>query len=1725
MSVGDKMFSTNTKILAIFVVAISVLSVTAVMTDDSDAAGTNETYKFYLLNTADGYDNSINGWYSGKGTSPIDALCKVLDKNKISYTGFTNADEGIYFSDSKYISDWTLTEWGTKADGTVGVQYSIWNYNATDGWFRGNTFGTDSDKIYLIVHEMYMAIDSEAAARSGVDGSAAWAPLSNFELEFESTVYYSPQLAYCVYFDRMLHGQYDDLEDYGFKLMSTATEYDTVDEAVMDWATPVAGDGGFDPTKYVFPDGVFTESSMISMYMGFIGQAPIDLHATPQNLVYGHYYQFYLSNTVTSEDSSKNGWISAYGTSVVDAFCNALDDNNITYAGFDKSTPSIAFQSNSILDWTKNVDPSAADLVGPDYVVWSYDVDDGWKLSGNLGTENSRVYYISHENTYKYGGATSDELKVTKSTTDKVCSPYGGINSADGAVLVTAPRDYSAVPQYVVFGPDTSLVLKDYTFIIEDNIGDIPKATYTSQGTNPVNALAIALNVAAVPYTFDGNAKSVYFDSYGDGIIRDWGTSWDNTSADIIGSNYAIWNYNATDGWYMGSSFGKDSDTVYYISYENYFVPTGNTAKFYGIGSNDLGKIVIPATGLYNCYDSWIQLAPRDDMATPENVIFGPEIKDYQFTLANTVASTPSKNTYDAQGTTPVSALANALDQAGITYTFDRFASSVFFGEGDYANGIISDWTTSWDQTQVDIIGANYAIWVYNANDGWYMSDGFGTDKDTIYYISYENYLQFNGPTAQSMGVSKSADGPAIVLVKGIKDGYGMYLQLAPQDDMATPENVVFGADLTPLKDYTFLLMNNITGFNSEINGTYVSKGTTPVNAFANALNYSGIPYTFKYDAASVFFSSKEGKDGYFSDWTTSWDSSAADALGANYAIWIYNENDGWMMGGSLGTDPETVYCIKHENYYKPTGATAVSMGTVVNDAGKAFVPVHGMVADAYGGWIQEAPRDYSATPATVVFGPDTSKVKSYTFILTNLVAATPTQTTYAAVGDTPVIALAQALFGAGISYSFDPYASSVFLSTKNGYIADWATSWDSTAEDLIGPNYSIWDYNATDGWYTGKSLGKDSETTYCVMYENYYTPTGATALSMGAEVNGANKILIPIHGMIGDPYGGWIQAAPMDFSATPDKVVFGPGTPALTEYTFILANTVAATPTKETYVATGDSPVIALAHALFHAGISYTFDPYAASVFFGAGDYAGGIIADWTDSWDPSQADIIGANYAIWVYNANDGWYMSDGFGTEKDTTYYISYENYLQFTGPTAYSMGITKCADGKVIILTTGIMNAYDMYLQLAPQDDMATPENVVFGPDMTSLKEYTFILVNSISGANSGINDTYTTKGTTPVNALANALNYAGVSYTFKYDAASVFFSSVEGGDGYLSDWTTSWDNTTTDVFGANYAIWNYNATDGWFIGNAFGTDPDTVYLISHENYFKPTGISAKAMGVTVSETGVITAPAGLLNSYDYYIQLAPMDYDATPANLQFNPFFFITFDLKNGSDLVKIAGYEGAAVSNVPTPTKEGCEFDSWSPAVPGTFTELDLLIVAVWKVVPVEKEDSVEVDLSEGDSKFVMPATDKAVVVDLPNNSSVTLSDSSAIAGATVDAKIEAVENTSNVKGDAYEFTFEADGVAYNGKMQVTVPYSGSSGKVPVVYYVTPTGETEEMTIVSYTDTSVTFETNHNSVYVVGSSDASISTFTMVAVFAIFVAVVIAAVVCMVESRKLPETA
>ena len=203
-------------------------------------------------------------------------------------------------------------------------------------------------------------------------------------------------------------------------------------------------------------------------------------------------------------------------------------------------------------------------------------------------------------------------------------------------------------------------------------------------------------------------------------------------------------------------------------------------------------------------------------------------------------------------------------------------------------------------------------------------------------------------------------------------------------------------------------------------------------------------------------------------------------------------------------------------------------------------------------------------------------------------------------------------------------------------------------------------------------------------------------------------------------------------------------------------------------------------------------------------------------------------------------------------------------------------------------------------------------------------------------------------------------------------------------------------------------------------------------------------------------------------------------------------YTITFDTVGGSAVDAITQDYNSSVS-VPSaePSKDGYRFVMWTPEVPASMPANDVILKAVWAIVATANADGKSVvTLDSETSSFIPAAETKEITVEIRENTAVKVEDASNLVGKTVISKVEPVSNSTGVSGTAYEFTFTADGTQYNGKIQVTLPYTKEDGKEPVVYFWNGS-ESTKMNVVSSTETSVTFETDHNSTYVVASETPS----------------------------------
>ena len=218
---------------------------------------------------------------------------------------------------------------------------------------------------------------------------------------------------------------------------------------------------------------------------------------------------------------------------------------------------------------------------------------------------------------------------------------------------------------------------------------------------------------------------------------------------------------------------------------------------------------------------------------------------------------------------------------------------------------------------------------------------------------------------------------------------------------------------------------------------------------------------------------------------------------------------------------------------------------------------------------------------------------------------------------------------------------------------------------------------------------------------------------------------------------------------------------------------------------------------------------------------------------------------------------------------------------------------------------------------------------------------------------------------------------------------------------------------------------------------------------------------------------------------------PVDGMTITASWTINQYT-ITFDTAGGSAITAITqDYNTSVTAPSAEPSKDGYRFVKWDSEIPASMPANDVIIKAVWAIVATVNENGKSiVTLDSETSSFIPAAETKEITVEIRENTAVKVENASDLIGKTVVSKVEPVSNSTGMSGTAYEFTFTADGTQYNGKIQVTLPYTKEAGKEPVVYYWNGS-ESTKMNVVSSTDTNVTFETDHNSMYVVASETPS----------------------------------
>lgn len=233
-------------------------------------------------------------------------------------------------------------------------------------------------------------------------------------------------------------------------------------------------------------------------------------------------------------------------------------------------------------------------------------------------------------------------------------------------------------------------------------------------------------------------------------------------------------------------------------------------------------------------------------------------------------------------------------------------------------------------------------------------------------------------------------------------------------------------------------------------------------------------------------------------------------------------------------------------------------------------------------------------------------------------------------------------------------------------------------------------------------------------------------------------------------------------------------------------------------------------------------------------------------------------------------------------------------------------------------------------------------------------------------------------------------------------------------------------------------------------------------------------------------------------------------------------YTLSFDTVGGSMVQSITQDYGTSVTAPESPSKEGYAFIGWDIEVPKTVPAQNMVFKALWaKVAVTDDVGNATVDI-DGSGSVSVPASAEKLIVNLGSGYSIAVGDAVSISGKVMTAGVSEVANPSQTAGTAYELVFTSGDTQYTGKMEITLPYVPADGKEPAVYYWDGSNVVR-MDVTGHTDSTVTFTTEHNSVYIVGQVDSededSITAYVVVA-FVLIVLIALCAAFIYKNKRK-----
>ena len=188
---------------------------------------------------------------------------------------------------------------------------------------------------------------------------------------------------------------------------------------------------------------------------------------------------------------------------------------------------------------------------------------------------------------------------------------------------------------------------------------------------------------------------------------------------------------------------------------------------------------------------------------------------------------------------------------------------------------------------------------------------------------------------------------------------------------------------------------------------------------------------------------------------------------------------------------------------------------------------------------------------------------------------------------------------------------------------------------------------------------------------------------------------------------------------------------------------------------------------------------------------------------------------------------------------------------------------------------------------------------------------------------------------------------------------------------------------------------------------------------------------------------------------------------------------VTFD-NNGNKAIETID-EGNKVTKPADPSRSGYVFSGWYNGTSkwdfNTVVNDDITLTAKW----VKDSNVIIISYKDGKVDFNVPIATVAtkIIIELPNNVSVTLEDNTvdSVSGSNITASV------TKLTSDMFEITVNKDGTTMNAIMSITLPYTSGKG-TPSVYYYPGSGDKVLMGgTIDATTSTITFQTNHNSVY------------------------------------------